>query len=207
MKNSFFIMIVMFWSLGISAQDQNREQDRVRLQDSEYLMYQDGEMLQVRQGTQTRLQSQLKLADGTMANPDGTIQLKDQKRLQLRDGECLDMDGNRYENQERYNQMLSQLGQNDHYMMKNGEMYQVQAGVRTQMQNQMTLKNGTVIDPNGTVQMKNKEQYRLRDGEYLDNLGERYQTRERFKMMLDRREPKGDMKKTPKENTKMKRKN
>lgn len=72
----------------------------------EHYVYQNGEMLQIRDQQQTRLQERLSLNNGAIVNPDGSYQLKNGTRLQLRDGECLDPDGNKYQNQQRFREKM-----------------------------------------------------------------------------------------------------
>ena len=64
---------------------------------------QDGSCLLVKDGVPTKLQTQLKLNNGSVVNPDGSYQLQNQKKYQLRNGEYLDMNCNRYLNQNQYN--------------------------------------------------------------------------------------------------------
>lgn len=89
------------------AQDQTQQKDRIqkrdRIHQEDHLLYQDGKLYQYRNGERTQLQQQLQLKNGTVCNPDGTCQLKDRTQLRLRNGECLDMSGNRYLNQNKFN--------------------------------------------------------------------------------------------------------
>lgn len=103
MKHMFFMLASLFLMTGtvVIAQDQIKKQDRIHQED--HLMLQDGSMYQVKLGVQTKLQTQLKLNNGTLVNPDGSYQLQNQQKYQLRDGECLDMSGNRYLNQNKFN--------------------------------------------------------------------------------------------------------
>jgi len=84
------------------AQIQNRNQNRV------HYVFMDGEMLQVRNQLQERLQTSMTLNNGTVVNPDGTYQARDRKQLRLKDGECLNMDGKLYQNQLQHRKMLIQ---------------------------------------------------------------------------------------------------
>ncbi len=42
------------------------------------------------------------------------------------------------------------------------------------MQNDMTLKNGTIVKPDGSYQLKNGKQLHLRDGQCMDMSGRKY---------------------------------
>jgi hypothetical protein len=91
MKRLLIIVFAVLGSTALFAQDQ--DQDR--------LMLVDGDVLQIRDRDQIRLQDKIILTDGTTVNPDGTFQ-KRGDRLRLRDGECLDMNGVKYSNEYQY---------------------------------------------------------------------------------------------------------
>lgn len=107
------------------AQDQTQQKDRIqkrdRIHQEDHLLYQGGKLYQYRNGERTQLQQQLQLKNGTVCNPDGTCQLKDRTQLRLRDGQCLDMSGNRYMNQNKFNKnkMMRQSQMN---RMQNSQM-------------------------------------------------------------------------------------
>lgn len=113
MKKIFWMLASLFLFLsGATAQDSLRQrardkagiQKRDRIHQEDHLFFQDGKMYRVQQGVRTPIQEQVRLQNGGVVNPNGTYQLKDQQRQQLRNGECLDMSGNRYLNQNRFNQ-------------------------------------------------------------------------------------------------------
>lgn len=103
MKKMFFMLVSLFLVTGavVTAQDQIQKKDRIHQED--HLRMQDGSCLLVKDGVPTKLQTQLKLNNGSVVNPDGSYQLQNQKKYQLRNGECLDMNCNRYLNQNQYN--------------------------------------------------------------------------------------------------------
>ncbi|MBK8088499.1 MAG: hypothetical protein IPK31_11405 [Chitinophagaceae bacterium] len=108
MKKMFFILASALLIAGAGvAQDQIQQKDKLqkrdRIHQEDHLMLKDGKLYQVKQGVQSQVQAQVTLQNGTVCNPDGTYQLKDRNQLRLRDGECLDMEGNRYMNQNRFN--------------------------------------------------------------------------------------------------------
>lgn len=119
MKKVFWMLASLFLFLsGATAQDSLRQrardksgiQKRDRIHQEDHLLFQDGKLYRVQQGVRTQVQEQVRLQNGGVVYPDGTYQLKDRQRQQLRSGECLDMSGNRYLNQNRFNQrrMISQ---------------------------------------------------------------------------------------------------
>jgi hypothetical protein len=64
MKRLLIIIVAVLGSTALFAQDQ--DQDR--------LMLVDGDVLQIRDRDQIRLQDKIILTDGTTVNPDGTFQ-------------------------------------------------------------------------------------------------------------------------------------
>ena len=95
-----------------NAQDTLRQRDRTktqtqlrdRIHQEEHLQFLDGKLYRYQNGVRTQVQSQVQLQNGGYINPDGSYQLKNQERMQLHSGECLDLDGNRYQNQKMFNQ-------------------------------------------------------------------------------------------------------
>jgi hypothetical protein len=59
----------------------------------------DGDVLQIRDRDQIRLQDKIILTDGTTVN---RWYLQKKGRLRLRNGECLDMNGVKYSNEYQY---------------------------------------------------------------------------------------------------------
>lgn len=68
------------------------------------------------------------------------------------------------------------VGKNDHFLMEDGKMLHMIDGKGMQMQNNMTLKNGTMINPDGSYHLKNGKQLRLRDGQCMDMNGSKYRS-------------------------------
>jgi len=85
-----------------TAQIQARNQNRY------LVMNIDGELYQIKNQSQNRLQKQLKLGDGVVVNPDGIYQNQDRQQLRLQNGECLNMDGQMYRNTYMHRKMLAQ---------------------------------------------------------------------------------------------------
>ncbi len=61
--------------------------------EKEYVMMQNGLALHVKDGNTTTLSSPLKLNNGGLVMPDGTIQLSDGTTKKLKEGEYVDIDG------------------------------------------------------------------------------------------------------------------
>jgi hypothetical protein len=73
----------------------------------EYYMYQSGKMYQYQNQERTQLEQQATLQNGTTIDPDGNM-LSKNKQVRLKEGECVDTEGNRYENHQRYQEKMEQ---------------------------------------------------------------------------------------------------
>ena len=80
---------------------------------------------------------------------------------------------------------------NDHFLMEDGKMLHVIDGKGMQMQNDMTLKNGTMIKLNGSYQLSNGKQLRLRNGQCMDMNGSKYRSE---RVLLRKTNPEQGMK-------------
>lgn len=76
----------------------SKAQIQVRNQNRYLLTMINGEMYQIKNKSQEKIQNQLQLGDGTTVNPDGTYQERNKQRTRLKDGECINMDGKMYKN-------------------------------------------------------------------------------------------------------------
>lgn len=74
----------------------------------------------------------------------------------------------------------------EHFMLQDGQMYQVRNGERLQLQSQMKLKNGTAINPDGSYQLKNGKQLRFKNGECMGIDGKRYKTQSKYMTRMNR---------------------
>lgn len=196
MKRIAMLVIVMLLStMAFNAQE--RDRDRIQDQDRTNLVMINGEMYQLRNRAESRLQQAVRLKDGTTVNPDGTYTTADGQKLRLRNGECLDGDGVKYRNEYQYrykvnreNQGLAQAqiqerNQNRvQYMLVDGEMYQYNNQVQERLQNQVTLADGTTVNPDGTYQTRDRQQLRLRDGECINMEGNMYQNTYQHRKMV-----------------------
>lgn len=81
-----------------------------------------------------------------------------------------------------------QIHQEEHFMLKDGQMMQFKEGEQAPLQNSFTLRNGTIVNPDGSYQLRNGRQLRLRDGECLAMDGKKYRSEERFNRQMERRE-------------------
>ena len=63
----------------------------------------------------------------------------------------------------------------DFYVMKDGKMWQVKAGEKSEMTQDVTLVNGTTVMANGTVKKTDGQAITLKNGQYVDlegNIGD-----------------------------------
>ena len=77
-------------------------------------------------------------------------------------------------------QKRDRIHQEEHLMFIDGNLYRLQNGVRTQVTMKVKLRNGGVVNPDGSYQLKSKEQFQLHDGECLDLDGNLYQNQGMF---------------------------
>lgn len=143
MKKIVILLALIFVAtLVTNAQDTIRQRDqtktkiqkRDRIHQEEHLQFMDGKLYRYQNGVRSQVQSQVQLKNGGSINPDGSYQLKNQERMQLRNGECLDMEGNRYQNQNMFNHrhMMMQKGmqQNRNMNMQKKQINQNRGGGR-----------------------------------------------------------------------------
>ena len=106
MKKVFFMLVSLLLVTGalVTAQDKIQKKDRIHQED--HLLLQDGSCVLVNAGVSTRLAKPFQLNNGTTVNIDGSYILKNQQKLYLRDGECLDMNGARYLNLDKFNKRV-----------------------------------------------------------------------------------------------------
>lgn len=181
-KLVFLLILVVVCTTGLIAQDQDINQDQI----AGHIMTINEDVYLIRDRHPIPIQNRITLSDGTIVNPDGTYQTKDLKRFRLHDGECLDNDGIKYRNECQYrnkviqenkgltlakikerNQLRFQL------RLLDGEMFKIMNQSQKRLLKRMTLENGTVLYPDGSLQAPNsKKIFRLIDGECLNMDGE-----------------------------------
>ncbi|SDM29303.1 hypothetical protein SAMN05421813_10931 [Daejeonella rubra] len=77
-------------------------------------------------------------------------------------------------------QKQDRIHQEEHLRFYDGKLYQYKDGVQSQVTEQVRLRNGTVVNPDGSYQLQNQERFQLRQGECLDMDGIRYRTQNKF---------------------------
>jgi hypothetical protein len=76
--------------------------------------------------------------------------------------------------QEEQKTQQNAVVKNEHLVMKDGKMCHNMNGKEMQMQDQITLHNGTVMHSNGSYQLKNGKLGQLRNGQCMDMNGRKY---------------------------------
>ena len=66
-------------------------------------------------------------------------------------------------------------------IMKNGKVCHSVNGKQIEMQNQMTMKNGTVVNPDGSFKYNDGKQVKLHNGECMDMNGKTYHSQEMYR--------------------------
>lgn len=77
-------------------------------------------------------------------------------------------------------QKRDRVHQDDHLQFRDGQLYRVQQGVRTQVKDPIRLQNGGVVNPDGSYELRDQKRQQMRSGECLDMSGKRYQNESRF---------------------------
>lgn len=176
-KLAMFLIFIVLGTLGLAAQDKDRER----------IIMVNGEVLQIRDRDQIRLQNKITLNDGTVVNPDGTYVTRNQEKFRLRDGSCIDMDGILYRNEYQYqykikneNKGLSEAQiqertQNRYHIMNiDGQLYQIKNQAQNKLKQQLKLNNRVVVNPDGSYTNRDGQQVHLRDGEVLNMDGQMF---------------------------------
>lgn len=186
-KLAMFIIFIVLGTLGLLAQDKDRDR----------IIMLDGEVLQIRDRDQIRLQDKITLNDGTVVNPNGTYVTRNQEKFRLRDGSCIDMDGILYRNEYQYqyrikneNKGLSEAQIQErtqnrfHIMNIDGQLFQIKNQSQNKLKQQLKLNNRVVVNPDGTYTNRDGKQVHLRDGECLNMDGQMFKNTHMHRKMV-----------------------
>jgi hypothetical protein len=174
------------------SQEQFHQQAQLRLQamNREHYVYQDGQLYRVQNQERIHLREPVKLQSGLVIHTDGTYRNRDQVQARLLNGECLDPEGNKYQSQEQFRQQMRtqyMAMAEPHFFYQNGYVYRTQNQVTAQIHQRWTLPNGTWINPDGSYQVSNGKKAQMKNGEYLDGDGIRYENHNRFTERMQQR--------------------
>lgn len=75
----------------------------------------------------------------------------------------------------------------DHFVVQNGQMYQMKNKEKTQLKDKYVLQNGSILYPDGNLQIRDGKRLQLRDGECMDMQGNRYDSQDRFRDRMEKR--------------------
>lgn len=169
---------------GSQAQFRKHAQLRLQAMSMEHFMFRDGAMYQVRNQIQSQIKTPVTLANGIEVRADGAIQTRDQTRLRLRDGECLDREGSVFDSQTQFREQtqvrLMAMNQ-EHFVYQDGVLFHILNQERQRVREQVRLRDGTTVDPDGTVRTRTREQSRLRNGECFGTDGNRFSSQQQFR--------------------------
>ena len=100
MKNLLLLISIVFISTGtLMAQDD-------KLIDQDYVIMQDGEVVQYTKGMPLTITEAVTLKDGSVVQPDGSYVCSKNKNFKLKEGECLGMSGKKYASEDKLFQKL-----------------------------------------------------------------------------------------------------
>lgn len=87
-------------------------------------------------------------------------------------------------------QKRDRIHQEEHLYYQDGKLYQMRQGVRNEVKSQIKLKNGTVVNPDGSYMLQNQERLRMTNGECMDMSGNVYKNQNMFnkRQMMNRTE-------------------
>jgi uncharacterized Zn ribbon protein len=89
MKKCFFLLLVCLGCVAVNAQKKTTTNKTSK----DCVMMKDGQMMTIKHGDTTMLDSSMKMKNGTMVMSDGTVKMKNGKTMQLKNGDCVMMDG------------------------------------------------------------------------------------------------------------------
>lgn len=93
MKKGLLLLVALIFSIGsITAQD--------KITDSDYVIFQDGDVVQYVDGKPSKITAAVTLKNGTTVAPDGSYTSKG-KSAKLQDGQCFGMSGKMYKSEEK----------------------------------------------------------------------------------------------------------
>lgn len=89
----------------------NPQQVRERNQNRVQYAFMDGNLYQIRNQEQHRLETAMRLENGATAFPDGSYQLQNQNRIRLENGQCISIQGDMFRNMYQMRKQMMQRRQ------------------------------------------------------------------------------------------------
>ncbi|RTY86783.1 DUF6799 domain-containing protein [Flavobacterium sp. GT3R68] len=169
MKKIFIILFSVFISVGIMAQeDKLNAKDLKMKQTKNHVMMKDGKVMMIQDGKMAILYEDMIMANGTVVSSDGTIKTKDGKIRMLLNGDIVDMRGKITSKKVKEDRWVkNHKKMKDHVTMKGGKMMLMKKGELFLIDKNMKLANGTVVAPDGTVNMKDGSSMQMKNGDQI----------------------------------------
>lgn len=183
MKKIFIIILSVFISVGVVAQEKMAAmQDLKMKQTKDHVMMKDGKMMLIKDGKMVMMYEDMTMANGTVVSSDGTIKTKGGKTRMLLNGDIVDMKGKVTSKKVKDDRWVkNHKKMKDHVTMKRGKMMLMKNGEFFVVDKNMKLANGTVIAPDGKVNMKDGSTMQMKNGDQIFMDGKVKQKRD-FKM-------------------------
>lgn len=170
MKKIFIILLAVFLSAGAMAQDEKLDalQNLKIKQTKDHLMMKDGKMMLIRDGKMVMMYEDMTLANGCIVSSDGTLKTKDGKTRMLLNGDVIDMKGKMTSKKVKDDRWVkNHKKMKDHVTMRGGKMMLMKNGELFVIDKNMKLANGTVVTPNGTINMKDGSTMQMKNGDQI----------------------------------------
>lgn len=184
MKNHLIIILLAATIQSLSAQiPVNTEVT------PDYFQYKAGHMFWSIEDKETQLNGSVRLINGMIVNSDGTFKKLNKKPQQLTSGEYLDIDGKIFKTKDELEAQITRHREalNSAYLLfQNGEVIQIKNGLRTILEDKITLENGTLLYPNGLCQLKTGTKLNLHEGECMDLHGRKYADAWTFHLQMEK---------------------
>lgn len=170
MKKILIIILSVFISVGIIAQEKklNVLQDLKMKQTKEHVLMKDGKVMLIKDGKMVMMYEDMTMANGTVVSSDGTIKTKDGKTRMLLNGDIIDMKGKITSKKVKEDRWVkNHKKMKDHVTMKGGKMMLMKKGELFIIDKNMKLSNGTVVTPNGTINLIDGSSMRMKNGDQI----------------------------------------
>ncbi|WP_265595065.1 DUF6799 domain-containing protein [Haloferula sp. BvORR071] len=116
----------------------------------------DGKVVTVKDGNKTELTDEATLKDGTKVMKDGRVVSPDGTKWSLKNGEMIDWDGK-----------FSVHFVMDGVVRKDGKIWLIKAGEKSEVSGETTLTDGTKVQADGNVVSKENKKWEMDDGDAI----------------------------------------
>jgi len=151
-----------------------------------HFLFQNGKFWQIENGEKLLVRNRIIMQNGLVVNPDGTFKFGNLNKIKLREDECVDPDGNLFTTQQQFQQHVLTLYMAEPYFhLMNGKIYQANNQLEYPLATRWKFTNGATVNPEGVYHEKNGKMAQLNNGEYLDQAGVRYGSKNQFMKKLE----------------------